>query len=94
MSVCRPQVVDVVSTWRSVGPKLSCDSRPLMVQGVCQLLALVPQLAVESDDYEVTTDESQHVHLLPRCHPSVCVCPETEGPGGGLPLEERREHGG
>ncbi|CAM9271239.1 unnamed protein product [Lampetra planeri] len=38
-----------------------------MVQGVCQLLALVPQLAVESDDYEVTTDEPQHVHLLPRC---------------------------
>lgn len=47
------QVVDVVSTWRSLGPELSCDSRPLVVKGVAELLALVPQLTVKSEEYEV-----------------------------------------
>lgn len=47
------QVVDIVSTWRSLGPELSCDSRPLVVKGVAELLALVPQLTVKSEEYEV-----------------------------------------
>lgn len=48
------QVVDIVSTWRSLGPQLSCDSRPLMVKAIAELLALVPQLTVTSEEYEVS----------------------------------------
>uniref|UniRef100_A0A8C3GCD5 Focadhesin n=1 Tax=Cyclopterus lumpus TaxID=8103 RepID=A0A8C3GCD5_CYCLU len=51
--LCRAEVVDIVSTWRSLGPELSCDSRPLVVKVIAELLALVPQLTVKSDEYEV-----------------------------------------
>uniref|UniRef100_A0A667XPB0 Focadhesin n=1 Tax=Myripristis murdjan TaxID=586833 RepID=A0A667XPB0_9TELE len=51
--LCRAEVVDIVSTWRTLGPKLSCDSRQLMVKTIAELLALVPQLTVKSEDYEV-----------------------------------------
>lgn len=47
------QVVDIISTWRSLGPELSCDSRPLVVKAITELLALVPQLTVKSEEYEV-----------------------------------------
>ncbi|KAI3375862.1 hypothetical protein L3Q82_004137 [Scortum barcoo] len=50
--LCRAEVVDIISTWRSLGPALSCDSRPLMVKAIAELLALVPQLAVKSEEYE------------------------------------------
>uniref|UniRef100_A0A3Q3X776 Uncharacterized protein n=1 Tax=Mola mola TaxID=94237 RepID=A0A3Q3X776_MOLML len=52
--LCRAEIVDIVSTWRSLGPELSLDSRPLMVTGIAELLALVPQLAVNSEEYEVS----------------------------------------
>lgn len=48
------QVVDIVSTWRSLGPELSCDSRPLIVKAIAELLALVPQLTAKSEEYEVS----------------------------------------
>uniref|UniRef100_A0A3Q3DDJ6 Focadhesin n=1 Tax=Hippocampus comes TaxID=109280 RepID=A0A3Q3DDJ6_HIPCM len=51
--LCRAEVVDIVSTWKSLGPELRCDSRPPMVKAVSQLLALVPQLAVKSEEYQV-----------------------------------------
>uniref|UniRef100_A0A3P8SQ34 Focadhesin n=1 Tax=Amphiprion percula TaxID=161767 RepID=A0A3P8SQ34_AMPPE len=51
--LCRAEVVDIISTWRSLGPELSCDTRPLMVKAVAELLALVPQLSVNSEEYEV-----------------------------------------
>ncbi|XP_020499256.2 focadhesin [Labrus bergylta] len=55
--LCRAEVVDMVSTWRSLGPELSCDSRPLMVKATAELLALVPQLAVKSEQYEKLKEE-------------------------------------
>ncbi|XP_061768446.1 focadhesin isoform X2 [Nerophis ophidion] len=55
--LCCAEVVDMVSTWRSLGPELRCDSRPLMVKAVAQLLALVPQLAVKSEEYEKLMEE-------------------------------------
>lgn len=55
--LCRAEVVDIVSTWRSLGPELSCDSRPLMVKAVAELLALVPQLTVKSEEYEKLKEE-------------------------------------
>lgn len=63
------QIVDLVSTWRSVGPELSLDSRPLMVKGIAELLALVPQLAVNSEEYEVShlLHEIFCLRFLPVC---------------------------
>ncbi|XP_028988970.1 focadhesin isoform X2 [Betta splendens] len=55
--LCQAEVVDIISTWRSVGPELSGDSRPLMVQAIAELLALVPQLTVKSEDYENLKEE-------------------------------------
>ncbi|KAM7365969.1 hypothetical protein PAMP_015444 [Pampus punctatissimus] len=55
--LCRAEVVDIVSTWRSLGPQLSCDSRPLMVKAIAELLALVPQLTVTSEEYEKLKEE-------------------------------------
>ncbi|XP_059210534.1 focadhesin [Centropristis striata] len=55
--LCRAEVVDIVSTWRSLGPELSCDSRPLMVKAIAELLALVPQLTVKSEEYEKLKEE-------------------------------------
>ncbi|XP_034412473.1 focadhesin [Cyclopterus lumpus] len=55
--LCRAEVVDIVSTWRSLGPELSCDSRPLVVKVIAELLALVPQLTVKSDEYEKLKEE-------------------------------------
>ncbi|KAM8882281.1 focadhesin isoform 1-T1 [Synchiropus picturatus] len=55
--LCRAEVVDIVSTWRSLGPELSCDSRPLMIKAVSELLALVPELQVKSEDYEKLKEE-------------------------------------
>uniref|UniRef100_A0A3B5A296 Focadhesin n=1 Tax=Stegastes partitus TaxID=144197 RepID=A0A3B5A296_9TELE len=55
--LCRAEVVDIISTWRSLGPELSCDSRPLMVKAIAELLALVPQLVVKSEEYEKLKEE-------------------------------------
>ncbi|XP_039996604.1 focadhesin [Xiphias gladius] len=55
--LCRAEVVDVISTWRRLGPELSCDSRPLMVKVIAELLALVPQLTVKSEEYEKLKEE-------------------------------------
>ncbi|XP_076581516.1 focadhesin [Chaetodon auriga] len=55
--LCRAEVVDIVSTWRSLGPELSGDSRPLMVKAIAGLLALVPQLTVKSEEYEKLKEE-------------------------------------
>uniref|UniRef100_A0A673VPL5 Focadhesin n=1 Tax=Salmo trutta TaxID=8032 RepID=A0A673VPL5_SALTR len=51
--LCRTEVVDVGSTWTALGPKLSCDSRPLVVKAIGELLALLPQLTVKTEEYEV-----------------------------------------
>ncbi|KAK2852047.1 hypothetical protein Q5P01_008323 [Channa striata] len=50
--LCRAEVVDIISTWKSLGRELSCDSRPLVVKAIAELLALVPQLTVKSEEYE------------------------------------------
>ncbi|XP_069034005.1 focadhesin isoform X1 [Embiotoca jacksoni] len=55
--LCRAEVVDMISTWRTLGPVLSCDSRPAMVKTIAELLALVPQLTVKSEDYEKLKEE-------------------------------------
>uniref|UniRef100_A0A8C5ECR9 DUF3730 domain-containing protein n=1 Tax=Gouania willdenowi TaxID=441366 RepID=A0A8C5ECR9_GOUWI len=52
-ALCQAEVVDIISTWRSLGPVLSCDSRPMMVKAIADFLALVPELLVNSEEYEV-----------------------------------------
>ncbi|XP_061566446.1 focadhesin isoform X2 [Cololabis saira] len=56
--LCRAEVVDIVSTWRSLGPELSGDVRPLVVKAVAELLSLVPQLPVRSEQYEKLKEEA------------------------------------
>uniref|UniRef100_A0A3Q3KNU3 Focadhesin n=1 Tax=Mastacembelus armatus TaxID=205130 RepID=A0A3Q3KNU3_9TELE len=55
--LCRAEVVDIISMWRSLGPQLSCDTRPLMVKSTAELLALVPKLTVKSEEYEKLKEE-------------------------------------
>ncbi|XP_038155293.1 focadhesin [Cyprinodon tularosa] len=56
--LCRAEVVDIVSTWRSLAAELRRDSRPAMVKAIAELLSLVPQLAVKSEEYEKLKDEA------------------------------------
>ncbi|MBN3306161.1 FOCAD protein, partial [Amia calva] len=51
--LCRAEVVDIRSTWNAISPKLSCDSRPLVVRALTELFALVPALSVKTEEYEV-----------------------------------------
>uniref|UniRef100_A0A3P9NBR5 Focadhesin n=1 Tax=Poecilia reticulata TaxID=8081 RepID=A0A3P9NBR5_POERE len=51
--LCKAEVVDIISTWKSLGAELKCDSRPLMIKAITELLSLVPQLTVKSEEYEV-----------------------------------------
>ncbi|XP_029381760.1 focadhesin isoform X2 [Echeneis naucrates] len=55
--LCRAEVVDIISTWRHLGPELSIESRPLMVKVIAELLALVPHLNVRSEEYETLREE-------------------------------------
>uniref|UniRef100_A0A8C6P7N1 Focadhesin n=1 Tax=Nothobranchius furzeri TaxID=105023 RepID=A0A8C6P7N1_NOTFU len=71
--LCRAEVVDIISTWKSLGPELSCDTRPLMIKAIAELLSLVPQLAVKSEDYEVLTHCSGCVFLVQQ-DPGVASC--------------------
>uniref|UniRef100_A0A8C4SN13 Focadhesin n=1 Tax=Erpetoichthys calabaricus TaxID=27687 RepID=A0A8C4SN13_ERPCA len=50
--LCRTEVVDIRSTWNALSPKLSCDSRPLVIKALADLFALVPSLDVKTEEYE------------------------------------------
>ncbi|RXM27461.1 Focadhesin [Acipenser ruthenus] len=50
--LCRAEVVDIRSTWNALSPKLSCDSRPLVVKALTELFSLIPVLAVKTEEYE------------------------------------------
>lgn len=47
------QVVDILSTWKSLGLQLRTDSRTPLVKATAEILALVPQLTVKTEEYEV-----------------------------------------
>lgn len=47
------QVVDLGSTWKALSPKLSCETRPLVLKVIAELLSLVPSLHVKTEQYEV-----------------------------------------
>ncbi|XP_068163845.1 focadhesin isoform X2 [Antennarius striatus] len=74
--LCRAEVVDIISTWRSLGPQLSCDQRPLVVKATTDLLALVPQLTVRSEEYEKLKEEVVNIlwNYALRKEPHVSSC--------------------
>ncbi|XP_067839406.1 focadhesin [Heptranchias perlo] len=51
-ALCQAEVVDIRSTWYALSPKLSCDTRPLVVKVLTEVFALVPSLNIKSTDYE------------------------------------------
>ncbi|XP_075416104.1 focadhesin isoform X2 [Tenrec ecaudatus] len=51
-ALCQAEVVCIRSTWNALSPKLSCDTRPLIVKTLSELFALVPSLTVNTVEYE------------------------------------------
>ncbi|XP_015264045.1 PREDICTED: focadhesin [Gekko japonicus] len=51
-ALCQAEVVCIRSTWNALSPKLSCDTRPLILKTLCELFSLVPSLTVNSNEYE------------------------------------------
>ncbi|XP_053321855.1 focadhesin [Spea bombifrons] len=51
-ALCQAEVVDIRSTWTALSPILSCESRPFVLKVLHELFALVPSLAVSTDEYE------------------------------------------
>uniref|UniRef100_A0A8C0FSK3 Focadhesin n=1 Tax=Bubo bubo TaxID=30461 RepID=A0A8C0FSK3_BUBBB len=54
-ALCEAEVVCIRSTWNALSPKLSCDTRPLILKALNELFALVPSLTVNTNEYEVCT---------------------------------------
>ncbi|KAM6170527.1 focadhesin isoform 2-T2 [Rhynchocyon petersi] len=51
-ALCQAEVVCIRSTWNALSPKLSCDTRPLILKTLSELFSLVPTLTVNTADYE------------------------------------------
>uniref|UniRef100_A0A674K3S4 Focadhesin n=1 Tax=Terrapene triunguis TaxID=2587831 RepID=A0A674K3S4_9SAUR len=51
-ALCQAEVVCIRSTWNALSPKLSCDTRPLILKTLNELFALVPSLTVNTNEYE------------------------------------------
>ncbi|KAM6230125.1 focadhesin [Porphyrio hochstetteri] len=61
-ALCEAEVVCICSTWNVLSPKLSCDTRPLILKALNELFALVPSLAVNTNEYE--TFKAQVISFL------------------------------
>uniref|UniRef100_A0A2C9M222 DUF3730 domain-containing protein n=1 Tax=Biomphalaria glabrata TaxID=6526 RepID=A0A2C9M222_BIOGL len=53
--LCESEVMDLMSLWSYLGETFLNETRPLVVKELCGLLSLVPQLAVETQEYETFT---------------------------------------
>ncbi|XP_061486839.1 focadhesin [Rhineura floridana] len=51
-ALCQAEAVCIRSTWNALSPKLSCDTRPLILKTLSELFSLVPSLTVNSNEYE------------------------------------------
>ncbi|XP_053427642.1 focadhesin isoform X2 [Nycticebus coucang] len=51
-ALCQAEVVCIRSTWNALSPKLSCDTRPLILKTLSELFSLVPSLTVNTAEYE------------------------------------------
>lgn len=63
-SLLASQVVCIRSTWNALSPKLSCDTRPLILKTLSELFSLVPSLTVNTAEYEVCVWSSRHCLFL------------------------------
>uniref|UniRef100_A0A3Q1EWT9 Focadhesin n=1 Tax=Acanthochromis polyacanthus TaxID=80966 RepID=A0A3Q1EWT9_9TELE len=88
--LCRAEVVDIISTWRNLGPELSCDTRPLIMKAIAELLALVPQLSVKSEEYEKFTEEVVSF-LWSYAMNKVCVLKISDLFGNSTKIPENEE---
>uniref|UniRef100_A0A8C9PGC4 DUF3730 domain-containing protein n=1 Tax=Spermophilus dauricus TaxID=99837 RepID=A0A8C9PGC4_SPEDA len=57
-ALCQAEVVCIRSTWKALSPKLSCDTRPLILKTLSELFSLVPSLTVNTAEYEVCLQHS------------------------------------
>ncbi|XP_032233940.2 focadhesin [Nematostella vectensis] len=51
-ALCEAEVVDLCTVWRVLAPKLSDDRRPAVMKCLCELFALVPRLATDTQQYQ------------------------------------------
>ncbi|XP_005522712.1 PREDICTED: focadhesin isoform X1 [Pseudopodoces humilis] len=51
-ALCEAEVVCIRSTWNALSPKLSCDTRPLILRALNELFSLVPSLTVNTNEFE------------------------------------------
>ncbi|XP_062480048.1 focadhesin [Pezoporus occidentalis] len=51
-ALCEAEVVCIRSTWSALSPKLSCDTRPLILKALNEFFALVPSLTVNTSEHE------------------------------------------
>uniref|UniRef100_A0A8C8BTY2 Focadhesin n=1 Tax=Otus sunia TaxID=257818 RepID=A0A8C8BTY2_9STRI len=58
-ALCEAEVVCIRSTWNALSPKLSCDTRPLILKALNELFALVPSLTVNTNEYEVFDSQEE-----------------------------------
>ncbi|NXB40090.1 FOCAD protein, partial [Eulacestoma nigropectus] len=51
-ALCEAEVVCIRSTWNALSPKLSGDTRPLILKALNELFSLVPSLTVNTNEFE------------------------------------------
>ncbi|XP_077988625.1 focadhesin-like [Glandiceps talaboti] len=55
--LCQSEFVDIRTTWREFSSKFTKEERPLVNKKLCELFSLVPDLNVETEDYEEFRDD-------------------------------------
>ncbi|XP_063431997.1 focadhesin-like isoform X2 [Mytilus trossulus] len=50
--LCEADVIDIKSAWDVLSVKLSTDTRPVVVEKICDLFSLVPDHAVDTPEYQ------------------------------------------
>lgn len=52
ISLCRTEIVDLKSVWDLLSPKLLQENRAFLIIETCRLLALVPSVRDDSEEYK------------------------------------------
>uniref|UniRef100_A0A674K1R1 Focadhesin n=1 Tax=Terrapene triunguis TaxID=2587831 RepID=A0A674K1R1_9SAUR len=87
-ALCQAEVVCIRSTWNALSPKLSCDTRPLILKTLNELFALVPSLTVNTNEYEVCVPGLKCISSLNGSF--KCARPEV-GPSEEMDINEEEE---
>uniref|UniRef100_A0A8C9T1B2 Focadhesin n=1 Tax=Scleropages formosus TaxID=113540 RepID=A0A8C9T1B2_SCLFO len=89
--LCQAEVVDICSTWAALGPRLSCDSRPLVAKALAELLALVPKLSVKTEEYEVPLLQNECTFVFTHLTVAFLQRAEMKWPPPKLPDDDEEE---